>query len=58
MTYICCHGNTVSEFAPDTCQSQIEKPSFETETFALNWDFYIFIIPNNAQKVCLETEEF
>ena len=25
-----------SEFAPETSQSEIEKPRFETETFVLN----------------------
>ena len=33
------------EFAPETWQSQIEKPRFETETSVLNWDFHILIIP-------------
>ena len=36
--------------APDTWQSQIEKPRFETETFVLNWDFHILIIPNKCSE--------
>ena len=37
-----------SEFAPDTSQTQTEKPRFETETSVLNWDFHILdlIIPS------------
>ena len=36
----------VLESAADTRQSQIEKSRFETETFVLNWDFHILIIPS------------
>ena len=47
------------EFArPDTRQSQIEKPHFETETSGLNWDFYILIIPNKCSKNLFGTKDF
>ena len=34
------------EFAPKSRQSRIEKPRFKTETFILNWDFHILVIPS------------